>query len=128
MLETRFGCQPGDFEVLLGARVFHESEDFRLTSILDADTGTMSHYHIESVNHLIGVQTGGRYSKCLGPVTLETTLKAGLYGNPNRQGQTATDFNNTLLIRDVATTDTAVSFIGDLEVLARYRITNNVDF
>ena len=96
------------------------NEQFNLRAI-DSDSGA-SDYHIHARNSLFGGQLGARVERRWRCIDWELTGKAGVFGNVGHQGTWMGDFDNTVILRDSATTRNNVAFVGDLNWTVSFRL------
>lgn len=111
--------------LLGGVRFLSLDETLNLHGV-DSNSGE-SDYLINTQNRLIGGQLGGRYH--LGtPQSIwsgAATAKAGVYNNNTKQRTSLQDLNNTVVLRNFNVSDTETSFVGEINLLARLRLTRS---
>lgn len=117
----------GPICLMAGFRYFQLNENFAISG-QDTDTGA-STYSIRTRNDLFGAQIGGRYREMFGTgrFGIEATAKAGVFGNGVGMNQFVSDFDNTFVVRDAATTASRVAFVGDLGFTGLIRVTDNIN-
>jgi len=106
--------------LLVGFRYLNLNEQFNLHAI-DSDSGA-SDYRIHARNNLFGAQLGARIERRWRCFDWELTGKAGVFGNVGRQATWMGDFDNTVILRDSATTRGNVAFVGDLNCTLLFRL------
>ena len=112
-------------DILCGFRYLNLDEEFDLRA---TDTGQTSDYLIDADNHLVGLQTGARYStKWTSRFNFDLLAKAGAYINFADQHTLLRDDNNTVLIRDFHPEDEELAFIGEIGLNCRYAICERVE-
>lgn len=109
---------------LIGARYFKLDEQFSLFTQSTLNQAAAD-YRVTVFNSLTGMQFGGDIWFCLIPgLRVGGEAKAGVYGN--HAGQTTTIFATSLAtpFQETAKTND-VAFVGDVSLLATYRINYN---
>jgi hypothetical protein len=108
------GCGGGSsVEWLAGFRYLNLDEDFSISSFDSAESTTV--YKVNTENNLYGGQIGGRYRRCSGKWSCETTAKAGVFANDMEQSQAPIiDFPSFLYRGWRGSSDTEMAFVGDL--------------
>jgi hypothetical protein len=80
-------------------------------------------YSVDTENNLYGGQLGGRFRRCSGPFSLESTAKAGVFANDMEQTQAPIiDFPNFVFRGWRTADDTDVAFVGDLNFTVIYHL------
>jgi hypothetical protein len=102
--------------LLAGFRYLNWQEQL-LIHATDSDLD-QSNYQVRLSNNLVGGQIGARMASYYRGLDLESTYKAGLFGNEATQAQRVTDLNGTSVIRNVAATNGTVAFVSDLNLSA----------
>jgi hypothetical protein len=109
------------WSTIAGLRYLRLAEELTLTAN-DSDSGT-SNYSTQSQSDLIGGQLGLRTERFSDRWSWQLTLKAGLYGSFPRKTLWL-DTNNTFILRNASAQSGSVAFIGDIEILARYQLSD----
>jgi len=105
--------------LLAGVRYLNWLDTFTIHSQNDTNS---SIYDLHTTNNLVGGQVGAR-GCWIGPyVNWDLTGKMGLYGNSANQWQLLTDSNNTLSLRNVSSSGSVFSFVGDVNLNACRRL------
>jgi hypothetical protein len=108
-------------EYLTGFRYISLNESFSMTAF-DSAEGT-STYRVKAKNDLYGAQVGARARNCYGRWSLESTAKAGVYGNDMEQQQSSiVDFQNVVYLPASGSREGDVAFVGDFNITGIYRL------
>lgn len=114
-----------------GFRYLQLSETFRFNTVAPANTDPVDfelpymNYLVQARNHLYGFQAGGDVWMCLLPgFHVGAEAKGGIYANAAEQDTTilASSIDPPQLERDA---ETAEALVGELNVMATYRINQN---
>lgn len=116
------------FSWLAGFRYINFDEKFSLNSMSqDSAPHWSSDYRINSRNNLYGGQIGLKWEQ---PLTerlgFQFLGKAGVFSNSARQNSWMGDENNTVELRNARASEKKTSFVGDLNVGAYIKVTENV--
>jgi hypothetical protein len=110
------------FSWLAGIRYLNFGERLNLHSV-DSD-GEESDYRTTANNHLIGGQLGGFFDARLDRFTLTALGKAGVYGAIQSATTFVGDFDNTIVLRNLAPNRGGVAFVGEVGLNASYLLTD----
>lgn len=105
--------------LLAGFRYLNWLEGLNIRS---QDLTNQSNYDLHTTNNLFGGQVGARSCWIGSYVNWDLTGKAGLFGNCANQRQQLSDNNNTVSLRNVSSSGSAFSFVGDLNLNACRRL------
>lgn len=121
-------CCSTSIDFLCGFRYFNLNEKMTITGT-DLQEGT-SNYQVQTFNHLLGLQLGGRYNRQFASQWgYQLTGKAGVFYNAVEQTQQVTDFPNTgggpFFLRDpISAKGSAVAALGELDFILTRRLSN----
>lgn len=114
--EFNFVRPYANYQFLLGVRYIELNDKYDING--QSSPVSASDYLITSHNHLLGPQLGARGQWQISRFQFDVEAKAGLYANSAAQHQTVGDVDNTILIRDAASTNTEISFAGEVAAYA----------
>ena len=109
---------------LWGVRYFYLSDDFALSGS-DLNTGTYENLDWKTKNNLIGMQVGLQWARGWDRFQLSTEAKIGLYANIYSQNAAdSVSGPSGALPYNLSHGDTDLAFLGEISLLARYRVTD----
>ena len=113
-------------EWLWGVRYFYWSDNLILSGS-DISTGTSENLNWQTKNNLIGMQLGFQWDRGWDRFQLSTEAKVGLYANIYSQDEADSVSGSTGAQPFSASHgDTDLAFLGEVSILARYRVTESL--
>ncbi len=118
--EVNFVRPYANIQFLAGIRYLELNEKYDINGA--SSPVSASDYLITTQNHLIGPQLGARGQWQISRLQFDIESKAGVFANTAAQHQTVGDVDNTILIRDAASNNTEISFVGEVSAYVTYPI------
>jgi len=120
-LNVLFGPPDLDLQFIFGGRYLRFNEAFQINSF----TGpSFSSYTVLARDELYGAQFGARTQRQWGRWEFVPTIKLGVYDSEARQGQSITDSDRTVVLREATGRSAIGSFGLDASLLLSYRLSD----